>query len=302
MTNSLISVIIPAYNRSRTIERCLRSVLHQTYAEIEVIVIDDCSTDDTIQLINNIDDPRIILFKNEENRGAGFSRNRGIEEAKGEYIAFQDSDDEWLPDKLEKEMAALRKHDVDAVYCDVYFVDQNGNKTIRIAPDIEKGKVVNDKTLDYQVHNLTLITLLVKKKCLLEVGGFDQRFKNLIDLDLYIRLAKRYHFYHLNQPLAIYHFTAGISSSPVKAASSRMLLIEKYRHDLEENPRWLAHQYYNIATCLAYAGKCPDAGKYYRRAISIYPWNPRYYLLFLASVLGNGFFATLVKLKKKLTS
>jgi glycosyltransferase involved in cell wall biosynthesis len=99
-----VSVIIPTYNRQHMVDRALGSVLNQTYRDVEVIVVDDCSSDDTEQVIARIDDTRIRYMRHEINRGAPAARNSGFAAARGMYVAFLDSDDEWLPEKLEKQL------------------------------------------------------------------------------------------------------------------------------------------------------------------------------------------------------
>ena len=111
MVKELVSVIIPTYNRKHTIRRSIDSVLAQTYRAFEIIIIDDCSTDGTMEYVHelygDITDVNIIYVKNDNNIGPGASRNIGVSYASGEYIAFHDSDDEWLPHKLEKQMEAM---------------------------------------------------------------------------------------------------------------------------------------------------------------------------------------------------
>ena len=105
-----IDIIIPTYNREKTIERAVRSVLGQTYDNIKVIIVDDGSTDGTEQIINSIEDSRIRYYKLKKNGGAGYARNEGVNLASAEFIAFHDSDDAWRPDKLEKQMAYWNNH------------------------------------------------------------------------------------------------------------------------------------------------------------------------------------------------
>ncbi len=105
-TQIKISVIIPVYNREDTITNCLESVIKQTYAPAEIIVIDDNSTDDTIKQINKFND-KIIILNTEQQSGAQTARNIGIKAAKSDWIAFLDSDDEWLPNKIEKQVSAF---------------------------------------------------------------------------------------------------------------------------------------------------------------------------------------------------
>lgn len=103
----LISVVIPTYNRERTVLSCVRDVLQQTYDNIEVLVVDDCSTDATLAALEAIEDPRLRILRMARNGGGGAARNLGIDEARGTFIAFLDSDDGWLPDKLDKQYAVL---------------------------------------------------------------------------------------------------------------------------------------------------------------------------------------------------
>ena len=109
----LVSIVIPAYNRENIIRECLESVLNQTYKNIEIIVVDDCSDDNTVNVVNSIGDERIRCCKLQQNSGACFARNYGAALARGEYIAFQDSDDIWLPEKLEKQVKYLEKGNFD---------------------------------------------------------------------------------------------------------------------------------------------------------------------------------------------
>ena len=122
----LVSIIIPVFNSAETIHRSLNSVLKQTYKNFEIIIIDDCSTDSTINIIQTYDDKRINILKHSENKGASYARNTGIKNSKGEYLAFLDSDDEWLPNKLAEQMQLFNtnKH-IAIVTCNCTFKDQN---------------------------------------------------------------------------------------------------------------------------------------------------------------------------------
>ena len=111
-----VSIIIPVYNRAATLPRCIASVLAQTIADWELIAVDDCSSDESIQVIESFGDPRIRVLRHEQNRGAGPARNTGMLAAQGTYIAFLDSDDEWLPAKLERQIAALEKTGRDCAF------------------------------------------------------------------------------------------------------------------------------------------------------------------------------------------
>lgn len=105
--NPKVSVIIPTYNRAHLIGRAIKSVLNQTYKDFEIIIVDDGSTDKTEEVVKDFKDERVRYIRREKNKGGSAARNTGIKAARGEYIAFQDSDDEWLPEKLEKQMKAF---------------------------------------------------------------------------------------------------------------------------------------------------------------------------------------------------
>ena len=130
MINVSISVIIPVYNREKTIKYCLDSVLTQTYKNLEVILVDDCSTDNSINIINSYNDSRIKLFTLDKNSGAQYCRNFGIKKASYDWIAFLDSDDEWLPDKLEKQVQILAEHEFNPyvlIHSNAILVDKLNN-------------------------------------------------------------------------------------------------------------------------------------------------------------------------------
>ena len=121
----LISVIMPAYNSEYTIERAIESVLAQTYTRFELLVIDDYSTDNTVKLVDSFmkQDSRVILLKNTQNLGVAATRNLGCRKAKGEYLAFLDSDDVWFEDKLQKQIHFMQEKGCDLSYTAYSFID-----------------------------------------------------------------------------------------------------------------------------------------------------------------------------------
>lgn len=125
--NDLVSVIMPSYNTARYIGESIRSVLAQTYSNWELLIVDDCSTDDTDAVVTVFADNRIRYFKNKKNAGAALSRNRALREAKGRWIAFLDSDDLWLPEKLEKQIAFMERNGYAFSYTNYSEIDQQGD-------------------------------------------------------------------------------------------------------------------------------------------------------------------------------
>ena len=125
----LVSIIMPSYNTAAYIKESIQSVLNQTYTNWELIIVDDCSTDSTDEVLETIKDSRIRYFKNDKNSGAAVSRNKALREAKGQWIAFLDSDDLWMPEKLEKQIYFMESNGYAFSYTSYEEIDIEGNKT-----------------------------------------------------------------------------------------------------------------------------------------------------------------------------
>ena len=206
----LVSVVIPTYNRKHTLKRSIESVLRQTYRNFEIILVDDCSTDGTMEYMEAeygaVSDVNIVYVRNDCNLGAAGARNAGISYAKGEYIAFHDSDDEWFPNKLEKQMLHFMecKSSVGAVYSAFYL---NEKKKIVCPP--KEGNM--SWKSGYIFHSLLIrplvgmITLVVRKSVLQEVGGFREQLNSMEDYELTIRIAQKYEIDLVDEILAVAH-------------------------------------------------------------------------------------------------
>lgn len=123
-----VSIITPTYNDSRFIKETIKSILNQTHKNIELIIIDDCSTDDTFNIVKTFKDDRIVLLKNEKNCGTAYSRNLGIANASGDYIAFLDADDLWDKDKISMQLSFMIENNYDFTYTNFEVIDEFGNK------------------------------------------------------------------------------------------------------------------------------------------------------------------------------
>lgn len=221
----MISVIIPTYNRANTIGRSIRSVLSQTYQDIELIVVDDCSTDNTYEVIRSIGDNRLSYVKLDKNSGACVARNKGIELAKGEYIAFQDSDDEWYPEKLEKQLAALIKNDADVCFCQTRIYNVGGERSFVFPSEKEMNGYVTLKTL-YSRGGITTQTILSKKK-VCDKCHFDPLVTKLQDYDWGIQAGQEFSFYFLAEPL-VNQYRQNDSISLSKDALQRERAMRQY--------------------------------------------------------------------------
>jgi glycosyltransferase involved in cell wall biosynthesis len=185
-----VSVIIPTYNGGKFLPEAIDSALKQSVNSIEIIVVDDGSIDGTPQLLKDYD--RQIKYIYQENKGVSAARNRGLTEASGEYIAFLDADDVWLPKKLEKQIALLDDNrNAGFVYCDNVFVDAER----RPIADYNRKVELKDGRIDINLFcNFFMITsgVVMRRGCLETIGIFDETLSVGEDYDFFLRLA--YHF------------------------------------------------------------------------------------------------------------
>jgi glycosyltransferase involved in cell wall biosynthesis len=185
-----ISVIIPTYNRAPLIYRALDSVLRQTFSDFEIIVVDDCSQDETSYLVKKHDDPRIRLICHEKNLGAAAARNTGIEEAKGSYIAFLDSDDEWLPFKLDHQYKALKgasaPYDLSCTGFTWSLLDQNQTLTPEMTPPQDLWESLCEGCAFSPGS-----TLMARREVFKKIGFFDSNLARFEDWDWLLRYASK---------------------------------------------------------------------------------------------------------------
>ena len=194
MSTELVSVVIPTYNRAYCIADSVGSVLRQTYENLEVIVVDDGSTDNTKEVLNSLGDSR-VRYASQQNAGACVARNHGIELARGTYVAFHDSDDLWLPQKLEKQVAYLQTQSKPCVFCRMETVLEEGATYIQSADvEIHPSEKLKETQLDLDRllsgNFVSTQTLMGRREVFLE-EAFDPRLPRFQDWDLAIRLMAK---------------------------------------------------------------------------------------------------------------
>lgn len=230
----MISVIIPTYNREKVIERAVHSVLNQANCDsLEVIVVDDCSNDATEEVIKNISDSRVKFARLEKNSGACVARNKGIELACGEYIAFQDSDDEWLPNKLEIQLREMKENNAMVSFCSFYKINENlGTKAV-FPQNVSNGFIDYKRLLKKSIVSTQCI--VAKRECFDSVK-FDPQMPRLQDWDIILSLAQKYEVFHVDQPLVNkYVQEESISAHPEKGIVALTLLQKKHAGALAED-------------------------------------------------------------------
>lgn len=198
----MISVIIPVYNRENSVLVAIQSVLNQTHQEFEIIVVDDASTDKTGEIIRKISDTRIHYSLHKTNQGAAAARNTGIEHARGEWLAFLDSDDEWSKDKLERQLQFTEKQNSDVfVSCTGYLLNLlDDNK--QLVRTLEHHQNINE-SIFYGCDISPGTTMFAKKSIFETVGNFDVALRRLEDWDWLIRYRRVGKIALLTEPLAI---------------------------------------------------------------------------------------------------
>lgn len=233
----LVSVVIPAFNREKTIIRAIESVLSQSYSNLECIIVDDCSTDNTVDLVNMTyaNNERVTCYKLPHNSGACVARNKGVEIAKGEYVAFLDSDDVYKTEKIEKQITALLSSGAD--FCATGFEHISGDECRVVLP--YKG---NKEEILKQLLYLNCITtgvLCGKRSCLLETP-FDVKQPRYQDWDIALRLFKKYSFVFIEDvTLELISNPVSISSSTShsKTLSALKMLYMKNEEDFKKDKR-----------------------------------------------------------------
>jgi glycosyltransferase involved in cell wall biosynthesis len=281
-----VSVIVITYNRSKLVGAAITSVLNQTFQDFELIVVDDASTDDTAEVLQTFNDQRIRYIRHETNRREAAARNTGIQNSKSEYIAFLDDDDEWLPEKLQKQVNLLdsRPTIVGVVYTGSFQIDRaTGKRLLHIVPR-RRGNVFQDILIQNWV---TLSTVLVRRACFDEVGLFDESIPFGLDYDMWIRISREFQFEYIADPLVNYYVHNNkLSTDHDIVIRGSETIIRKYKQLFVLNRKHYSNRYYGIGVCYCLAGKISEGRKALFQAIRLYPFDLRYYFRLLLSILG----------------
>jgi glycosyltransferase involved in cell wall biosynthesis len=273
MSAAAVSVVLPTFNRAPTLKRAIDSVLNQTFTDLELIVVDDGSTDGTPQILSRYADRRNVTCVSTPHSGCAAARNAGINLSQGRYVAFQDSDDEWEPHKLATAVATLEATgpDTGVFYSDMLMILADGRSAVLTSPQVEQGVLVDERTLDYQVRCIGIQSAVIKRECFDKAGRFDEALPRLIDLDLLIRLSDHFRFVRSPQVLVKYHLGDGISVNRPALVAARRYLLHKYYERLKRRKHHLARQYLYLATALRHNGERSRSFPFVVRALLTSP-------------------------------
>jgi glycosyltransferase involved in cell wall biosynthesis len=282
-----VSIIVPTYNRSRLLARAVKSVLNQTYQNFELIIVDDASTDNTEEVVGSFNDERIKYVRHEKNKGEAAARNTGIKAAMCDYIAYQDSDDEWLPEKLARQMELLEDapSEVGVIYTGFWKTENHGRTYIPFSWVSQKNGDIHKELLKGNFIGSPVV--LIKKECFDRVGLFDERLRNLVDWEMWLRISKRYHFRCVDEPLAVAHYDSdNVSDDPDSLIDALELVLEKNRSEFEAEKKMLVRHWINIGNLLVARGRVKKGRHYIVNALRLYPFSIRLLLAALLAFFG----------------
>lgn len=284
--NETISVIIPTYNHGKYIQDAIDSVLAQTYNPVEIIVIDDGSTDDTRSRVEKYSSKVKYIYK--QNQGLSAARNTGIANATGKYVAILDADDMWHPEKLELQaLQMLSSENVGLVGCEDEFVAEDKKSTGRTE---KKLHLLGQKKILHELLFSNAIGsggsgALVKKDCFNSVGLFDENLRSAEDWDMWLRISRLYEVRFVDKPLVKIRVRADSMSAPLNAETmlkNELIVLSKFfstcRHQTSLFTKNAAYSYRYFCAAWAFMknGKIDDAHKY---IIKSFMSNPAYFLM-----------------------
>lgn len=296
-----VSVIIPTYNRAEFLRSAIASVLNQTYQDFEIIVVDDGSKDNTENVVSHFNNRKIRYVRHETNKGVTVARNTGILNSKGAFIAFLDDDDEWLPQKLIRQMALLRRSPLQtgAVYTGLLRVDHRSGKTVGEWIPTKRGNLFDELCFENCVG--TASTVLLKKECFNTLGLFDEDICFGEEYDMWIRVSKSFLFECVNEPLVKYRVHAAkLSTNYELVISGLEAQLRKHGAFFRSNKKGYSYRYLSLGTLYCYVGKMGRGRVAFLTAIRLYPWELRHYYNWCLSLLSATQFKKLKQAREYL--
>lgn len=275
MASPLVSVVIPAYNREHFIVPAVQSVQNQGIEDIEIVIIDDCSKDNTVEKISTINDPRIRLIRHEKNKGEAGARNTGVSEARGKYVAYLDSDDQWLPGKLKAQLDHMEAAPhLGGVYTLHYRLYQNGKRSVAgYAP--KDGGLTFENLLVKGASISAGSTLMFRRDLYDQVGPYDETAPLYVDWDWLLRFVRISSLDLIAEPYAVYEKNPNFRKGELQKMAADIFLA-KYADAIDALPEkrrreCLSRIYLDVARCYAENEGLRYAIPYYSRALKLKP-------------------------------
>ena len=286
-----VSVIIPTYNRAEFLGHAIRSVLSQTYRDLELIVVDDGSSDNTQEIVSSFDDPRIHYIRHSENRGTPIALNIGTQAASGKYIATLGDDDEWSPNLLAREVPVMEESEQIGVVFSSYW-RFNLDKTKKfLFPGVTmpetRGRFHKGTLKECPISHSGA---LVRRDLLCAVGGYDERLRKAQDTDLWIRLSKLCDFAFVDEPLVSIcpvRYKGFDRQAAIQRVDSLEIFLQKHWHDFSQSRPTLARRLSQLGYLHLRVGNMREGRSYLLRSLRVWPvQRANVWLNLLASFFG----------------
>lgn len=289
--NALVSVIITTHKREPEIViRAVTSVCKQTYQNIEIVIVDDSPANypermKVYEAVNNIGDNRIKYLFNETNVGACASRNRAIENSSGAFVIYVDDDDELIEDCIEKRLEKFTSPRIGLVYSDCYTFDEEKGEKCRTNQAKHTGMVFDELIKENFVYAFPM----VRRDCFEKCGLFDVQMQAAQDYEMWLRIAEKYEFNYVEEPLAIVHLHAGerISKNPTKKIQGLERISDIYLDYLSTHPDAFYIRTIKLVPFYIRSGDVKKARKLYISAVRVRPFAVKTNLKYLKKLIAR---------------
>ena len=296
-----VSVIVPTHNRASLLRRAIDSVRRQTVGDFEIIVVDDASSDDTAGVVRGYGDPRIRYIKLPGNGGVASTRNAGIAAAAGDFIALLDDDDEWLPEKLQRQVDLFDRGGpaVGAVYSGYREIDQATSDVIAERLPAFRGQIFENLLVAGRFTPTS--TIMVRTECFRRLGGFDPAFRYGEDYDMWLRVAREYEIDFVNDCLTnVYFQPSGLTQNYQAIISGSELHLERYRDFFASHRSVYSAQLQRLGTLYCFTDRVTIGRSMFIEAIRLDPRSIKNYVCLALSFLGGNMFRASYSAKDRL--
>jgi len=298
----LVSVIMPCYNGEKFISEAIESVINQTYQNWELIIVDDGSKDKSKEIIKQYcaTDNRITYIQHKKNKGIPFARNTGIKISNGEYIAFLDQDDLWLPEKLKEQVGIFKedkKQKIGLIFSNLLFmkdgkINSRSWPSKRVPKNLEIMSFEEITRILFMNNFIPIVTVLIRKQCFDNLGFLDEKLiGGADDYEFFIRLASTFRLKYQMYPLAIRREHKDNFSKMERFLKDEIFILEKTikrQPQLQELKKFkLAELYYRLGRDYQIQENFHKAKKQFSKAIKFNPWDAKYLLIFIFCLLGR---------------
>jgi len=288
----VVTALITTYNRAKYLTIAIESVLHQSFRDFELLILDNSSKDETESIVKGFNDARLNYIKHEP-LNISQARNLGVRKAAGEFVAFLDDDDEWLPQKLARQVAFFQKADpnVALVYGGFIRFDAEGHEFHTYEP-WQRGKVLRSLLLLEGEFTGSASNPMLRKSTVLELGGFDEEVRTGEDWELYLRLAEKYEVDLIPDPVVRirHHFGARLGDRLGDYLDLERRVLKRFGYLIESDKELHSFWLQRIGGKLIRLGQCVEGRKMIIRAICRRPWTGTAYIQYVSSILGEDFY------------